>query len=142
MKTKIFLLLCLFIGVGLPQLVAQKSNSKGTKSEQGWRQSTYWSPVYSGDQMVDYLVGDVMVHFVAHFKNGLCQFENDQIKGEVTSGSGEVFEIKEFDKYNFTDGLNFTWKFNLIGDWGSHYIGTLTYSVLTGIIVVERVVKS
>ena len=87
--------------------------------------------------MVDFLDGVVKVHFVDHFKNGVLRFENDQIKGEATSGSGEVFEITESDKYNFADGLKMTCKFKFVGDRGSRYIGVLTYSTLTGEFTVE-----
>jgi hypothetical protein len=62
-------------------------------------------------------------------KDGYPQFENDQLKGEVTSGSGEIFQIKELDRYHNTWYL--TWHYLLIGNKGTHYIGTLTFSYWT-----------
>ncbi len=140
MKKKVLIITILFVVIGLTQLYAQKGNSTDSKSYQGWTESLYWAPVYSGDQIIDCLSGTVAVHFVSHFKNGSLMFENDQIKGEVTSVSGEVFELKELDRYNCADGLSFAWKFNLMGNWGTHYIGTLTYNMLTGVVMDERAV--
>ena len=133
MKTKTFLLLCLFLGIGLTQLSAQNDNSWGTKSVQGWFQGTYYSPVYCGDEMVDYLEGGwLRVHDGAHYKNGKFIWETDQLKGEVTSVTGEVFKVIEIDKTYFTDHWYVTWKFSLMGNWGSHYVGSFTYSYWTG----------
>ncbi len=140
MKTMKFFIVCLFLFVGLPQLYAQKGNSANSKSVRGWKECPYWTFVFMDGQYIGFLSGSVMVHYVSHFKNGSFITETDQIKGEVTSVSGEVFELKEVDKYNFAEGLNFTWRFNLIGERGTHYIGTLTFNMLTGMIIDERVV--
>jgi hypothetical protein len=129
------------MGIGLTRLSAQKGNLNGSRSLQGWSEYGYGVIVYSGGEVIDYLVGGVRVHFVAHFKNGSFLYETDQIKGEVTNGYGEVFELKEVDKYNFTDGMYLTSKFNLIGDQGTHYIGSLTYNFLTGEIMVGKAVS-
>ena len=139
MKTKsIIISLCLIMGVALTQATAQ---NKGNKTVQGWYQSTYWTPVYCGDEIVDYLSGGILrVHYVIHYKDGNYQWETDQLKGEVTSQTGEVFQIREIDKTYFTDHWYITWHYNLIGNLGTHYIGTLTYSYWTGEITVGNTV--
>lgn len=139
MKTKSILIsFCLILGVAITQATAQ---NHGTKTVQGWIQSTYWTPVYCGDEIVDNLSGGVIrVHYVIHYKDGNYQWETDKLKGEVTSQTGEVFQIREIDKTYFTDHWYVTWHYNLIGNWGTHYIGTLTYSYWTGQITVGNTV--
>ncbi len=71
------------------------------------------------------------------FKNGdVLAKEVDQIKGTVTSTTGEVFTIRETDKYFYIDHWVMKWHYNLIGDQGSHYTGTLFYDYSTGEITV------
>jgi hypothetical protein len=133
MKIKTLFLTCLLLGIGLSQLSSQNANSTDTKTYQGWFMSTYYTPVYCNGQLVDYLEGgSIKVHFVVHYKDGKYKWETDQLKGAVTSVTGEVFTISELDKYYFTDHWYVTWHFNLRGDWGTHYIGTVTYSYFTG----------
>lgn len=141
MKTKLFLFVCLFAGIFVtPSFAQDKANS----AQQGWVEGTYWSPVYCGDQMVDNLEGGwIRAHYVYRlFKNGdLIYKEIDQIKGEVTSdNTGEVFKIREIDKWFYTGQWVFTWKYNLIGDQGSHYIGTLTINYSTGELTIGKTV--
>ncbi|MCA1756157.1 MAG: hypothetical protein LC649_01710 [Bacteroidales bacterium] len=126
MKTKTLIIsLCLIFGIALSQAEAQSSKSR---VDQGWTTGTYWSPVFCGDELVDFLRGgSIRVHYVVHYtKDGAYNFEIDQIKGEVTSITGETFRIRETDRIYFTDYWYVTWKYNLIGDMGTHYIGTLT----------------
>lgn len=141
MKTRTFFMLILLICIGLKGLQAQNIDPTSTKSFQGWYQSTYWSPVYCGEQFKEYLEGGtISVHYIVHYKNGKYQWETDQIKGEVKSQSGETFIISELDKTYFTDHWYLTWRFNLKGDRGTHYIGTLTYSYWTGETTVVKAV--
>jgi len=137
MKMKSILIsLFLFSGVALTGAYGQ---GKAQKAEQGWFMSAYWSPVYCGEKMVDLLDGgSIRVHYV--IPSGSKYYEIDRIFGEVTSQTGEVFKIREVDKYYFTDHWYLTWHYNLIGDRGTHYIGTLTYSYWTGEITVGQTV--
>ena len=140
MKTKLlFISLCLILGIALNTANAQK---KDKKTEQGWYTSTYWSPVFCDDILVDVLSGgEIRIHYVYHYNPGKDVWEIDQIKGEVTSSlTGETFRIREVDKYYFIDNWFVTWHYNLIGDAGSHYIGTLTYNYATGEITVGKTV--
>ncbi len=139
MKAKnILILLCLFIAFSVFQANAQGNDNR---SVQGWFQSTYWSPIFCDDVLVDYLEGGTLFcHYVVHYKNGSYNWEIDQLKGEVTSSSGEVFRVREIDKTYFTDHWYVTWHFSLLGDQGTHYIGTLTYSYYTGEVTVGKIV--
>lgn len=137
MKTKtLFISLCIITGLALTSAYGQ---GKAQKAVQGWFMSEYWSPVYCGDTMVDLLEGgSIRVHYVV--PSGGKYYEIDQLKGEVTSQTGEVFQVRETDKYYFTDHWYVTWHYNLIGDRGTHYIGTLTYSYWTKEITIGKVV--
>ncbi len=129
MKTKTCILVCLLLSFGLAQVIAQKSNAKDTKSIQYWYESTYWAPVFCGGEFKELLEGGkITVHVVLHYKDGIALWEKDQIKGEVTSETGEVFQIRgELDKWYYVgDDLYLTWHNNLIGNWGTHYIGDVT----------------
>ena len=139
MKTKCFLIVCVFMCATWTYSTAQ---DKANKAVQGWSTSTYWSPVFCDGEFVEVLSGgEIRVHFVKHYKDGLFINRIDQIKGTVTSEqTGEVFKIREVDKTYFTDSWNVTWHYNLKGDMGTHYIGTLTYNYWTGAITVGKTV--
>lgn len=137
-KKALSISICLFLGVALTGAFGQ---GKSQRADQGWFMSGYWSPVYCGDNMVDLLEGGtIRVHYVVHNNGYAKYYEIDRLKGEVTSQTGEVFQIGETDKYYFTDHWYVVWHYNLIGDRGTHYIGTLTYSYWTGEIVVGKTV--
>jgi hypothetical protein len=132
MKAKVFLFACLLIGITTLSVHAQ---DKANNADQGWVVGTYWAPVFCDGVMVDYLEGGtIMVHFVFRiFKNGkLLAKEIDQVKGEVMSSSGETFTIREVDKFIYEDNWVLTYHYNLIGDLGTHYTGTLTYNYSSG----------
>jgi hypothetical protein len=129
MKTKTFIMVCLLLGIGMTQLSSQNIKSTETRTYQGWFTAGYWSPVFCGDEFKELLQGGVVsCHYVMHYKDGNFKWEVDQIKGYVTSESGEVFQIKvEVDKwYLMGDDLWVTWHTNLLGNRGSHYIGDVT----------------
>jgi hypothetical protein len=139
MKTKTLLISILLMGgLAAGTSYGQKSNMA---TIQGWFMSSYWSPVFCGDNLVDLLEGgSISVHYVIHRNANAMFYEIDQIKGEVTSQTGEVFQIRETDCYYFTDHWYLVWHFNLTGDRGTHYIGTLTYSYWTREITVRKTV--
>lgn len=138
MKTKTFLIgLCLIFGLALTGVYGQ---GKDTKSVQYWDVLDYYTPVYCGDQMVDYITGEAAFHVIDHYKDGVWQWEIAQVKGEVTGYYGEVFKMKEVDKYWIPEFGILTWHYNLIGNWGHHYIGFLTYSYITGEMTIGKTV--
>jgi hypothetical protein len=136
MKTKTLLLLCLFLGIGLTQLSAQK-NAKGTYSEKiavVWE--SYWMPIVCNGDFVDWLFGTVTVNCEYHYENGVAAWLNYHTVGEAVStdygdivGTGEVFTIKENDFKQMTvSGVwprYLTFHFNLNGNMGNHYQGTV-----------------
>ena len=134
-EKKTILLLCLFLGTGLTQTSAQATKSAQYKVELG-----YYTPVFCGDEMVDYLEGVVMFHVIDHYKNGNWQWEIAQAKGEATGLYGEVFQLTETDKFWLPVYGLLVWHFNLKGNRGNHYIGSLTYSYITGEMVVRKTV--
>jgi len=127
MKKILFLIgMCLVMGLFTVQLNAQKTSPK---TIQGWATGTYYGPVFCDGEMVDYLEGGTLrIHYVVKYKDGMFQWEIDQLKGQVTSVTGETFRIRETDHTYFKDHWYVTWHYNLIGDQGTHYTGTLTWS--------------
>lgn len=137
MKTKSLLLLILFMGFPAVQALAQGKNAKSVqyKTELG-----YFTPVYCGDVVVDYVEGVVMFHIIDHYKNGEWKWEIAQAKGEAMGQYGEVFKVREVDKYYIPKFGILTWHYNLIGNKGNHYIGSLTYNFITGELTVDKTV--
>lgn len=136
MKTTFILVLCFILAGAFTTISAQE---KSNGASQGWMESSYWSPVFCDGELVDVLEGgEIMIHYVFKtFKKGFpVAKEIDSIKGWVISQSGETFKIRETDKYYRTDYWVVTWHYNLIGDQGTHYTGTLTYDYSTGTISV------
>ena len=131
MNAKSILVLCFLIGASFTMASGQE---KSNRALQGWVEGSYWSPVYCDGVMVDELSGGHLeIHYVFKtFKNGrVLAMEVDRLKGTVESVSGEIFEIREVDKYVKVDHWVVTWHYNLLGDQGSHYTGWITYDYLT-----------
>jgi hypothetical protein len=141
MKTKTFFLICLLSGIGLTRLSGQVFPPvvEGTKSvaftmEWDWI-GGYFTPVFCPNkqgvlEQVDYVTGSVTAHAVWHFVNGNKMWYNVITRGDVEGTSGEVFTISEQDKGSWTtegDDLGATWHFNLKGDQGNHYLGSVTW---------------
>jgi hypothetical protein len=128
MKTRAFLLICLFLGIGLTQLSAQ--NKKGTGDDVFW---TTWDTYYiyacnSNGEVTDMLVGPVTIHVVRHYQDGVWLWERAHYTGEIVSvgldgqsGTGEVFRL--MDHWTTQEiGIGGTGHFNARGDRGTHYI--------------------
>jgi hypothetical protein len=123
MKTKTFLLVFLFTGLGLIRLSAQNGKN-GTGAINGFFEwDGYKQPVYCDGEIVDYLTGTVSLHSVAIFKDNVVLTYNQHLFGEVYSTvTDEIFRLNEIDKCDETSMLD-PFHFNLIGNKGSHYIG-------------------
>jgi len=130
MKTKTLILLCLFMGIGLTQLSAQKGKN-GNGAISLWKVwDGYWQPVYCDGVNVDNLTGTVTYHVVIHYKNGNMISENVHYTGVVqSSNTTEEFKLSEVDKVDDINGI-ISWHFNLIGNQGTHYIGSMTWDAV------------
>lgn len=137
-KIRVLTLVCFFSGlIAIGAFAQDKSN----RAEQVWTTSQgYWTPVYCDGVQVDELSGgEIVAHYVFRmFKNGdVMAKQVAMVKGMITSDlTGEVFMIREIDKYEYVDHWVVDWHYNLIGDQGSHYTGWLTYDYRSGEITV------
>lgn len=125
MKTKTIILICLLLGIGLVELSAQTK----TVVLEGSVPNGYFLPIICNGTNVDYLVGDFSYHVELHYVNGIPIWQQGQARGELTSSAGEVFKLKETDKKHNCNGCSMTLNYNLIGNKGNHYIGTLIWDL-------------
>ena len=143
MKTKTFLVLCLFLSFSLAQLSAQsdKGSNGITKTfVNKINDFGYWAPVYCDGVLVDELWGNIKVQYLTHVENNSLKWEILIWKGELTGWYGEVFQIHEADKIGIPDAGIYTYHFNLVGNMGSHYINSGTYDWKTGIVTIDKAV--
>ena len=103
MKRKFFLLpFCLFLGAASFQLSAQDVHSK---ARQFWTTGTFYTPVWCDGVMVDYVEGNVRVHWIYFGEPGNWEWDIQQIKGVATSLiTGAVFKYKEIDRVTWLNG--------------------------------------
>lgn len=97
MKTKTLFVICLLLGIGLPRLSAQNSNSHGTYTET-WEQQVNWmAPIYCEGVEVDRIVNSSAdARIIEHFKDGVSQFTHYIISGEGESTqTDETFTFNE-----------------------------------------------
>ena len=106
-------------------------NTKGTGTIAGDRVTDSYWPVYCNGTQIDFLVGTITYHDVVHFKDENLTWAHAQGFGEAVSTwigtpeTAEVFTVQEID-HKFIPGQAFstiTW--NIKGNKGSHYIGTV-----------------
>ena len=124
-------------------IVGQKSHNNRSTVE--WDvEWTYWLDVECGD-WTDLLSGPVTAHVVSHYKNGEIFSTIFHTTGLIESANtDEVFIVNEVSKDNFpADYIDL--QFNIRGNMGSHYIGTMTWDYVpgdwdTGIMITRRFV--
>ena len=80
MKTKTFFILCLIIGMATTRLFSQNKTVQFKVKD-----AEYHTYVFCDGVQVDFLSGTARLHVVYHLKDGNCQREIDQYKGEATS---------------------------------------------------------
>jgi len=143
MKTKIILVLCLIMGIGMAQLSAQ-GNQKSEETKTYVYKNIdygYWAPVYCGGNLVDELWGTVKVQFVIHVENGMEKWDILIWSGELKSShNDEIFRIQEIDKIGIPAAGIYTYHFNLKGNMGSHYINSGNLNMSDWTIVVDKTV--
>jgi hypothetical protein len=138
MKTKTFFMLCLLSGIWFTELSAQlpdpyahNKHGTGATITMGGP-DLVWDigvPVYCDGNWVDILNITCIAHYLDHWKDGQWISLDISIHGEaVSSSTGEVFKYNEkFTNSGFTrDPFILSWRCNVIGDRGSHYIMSFT----------------
>jgi hypothetical protein len=138
MRTKTFLLFCLFMGMGLTQLSAQvpdpPDNKNGTGTVTGYHEyEGYLLQAYCDGVLAEELEGTLYVHYQVHFKNGNFVWALHECSGEFisTSGSGEVFKVHDIP-HKYDPNMEFQYEsYNFIGNQGSHYVGKLAWNNIT-----------
>lgn len=138
MKTKSLLMIaCFFAGAALMSISAQTND---TKSDQYWVKTYYYTPVFCDGIWIDRVEGELTIHVVDHYKNGKWVWQNLQINCEATGMlSGETFKFHMTEKYSRATRIS-DWRYNMIGDMGSHYIGSLTYNYSNGDFTINKTV--
>jgi hypothetical protein len=137
MKPKTFLLLCLFMGIGLMQLSAQSEKKDGNHAVAYWwnEQIGYFplvcsdvAPKFVGDPDFEWLTATVNIHVVEKWKNGQLNSIIWKVNWEpATSSWGEVFNVNEKDILSpeyYQDGEKLAtdyWYANIIGNLGHQY---------------------
>jgi hypothetical protein len=144
MKTKTLLMICLLLGVGLFKVSAQmpKNNQLTGSVSYYYVWDTYWQTAFCNGVQVLQLSGIVTGHMVDHYKNGVGIWSQQNWSGEAVSvdftdqngnnilGTGEIFKVSAPNKVDWI-GSFVTWHFNLIGNKGSHYIGSFSLNWVT-----------
>ena len=137
MKTKTFLLFCLFMGMGITQLSAQwwplpPNGKTGTISySEGW--DGYYIPVFIDGVLVDELTGSVNIHNVLLIQNGEPIRITQHMVGEIQSSNPpyEVFKVSDMSHVFYAEDT-FTFRTTVIGNFGTHYIMNFLYNPATG----------
>jgi hypothetical protein len=145
MKTKTFLLLCLFLGIGLTQLSAQNGKNGNGTDTFFWvvdisDEAHYYLdiPVNCDNNVVERLEGTVTIHQVNHFQAGggvdpawIQHRFSGELKGDLTD---EVFKLNDILKEKPPYGIGtISGRVNLVGNKGSRYILIYNWSWETGI---------
>jgi len=124
--TKTFLLLCLFLGIGLTQLFAQKTTVKyeltGDVPEPIMCDGVeYWLTGVLYGQEVD-----------IYYKDGELKKGINHLKGELTNvETGEIFQIHIKYKGDYVDGYVIETT-NFKGNMGTHANQRLVWDVVAG----------
>lgn len=99
MKTKAFLLVCLFLGIGLTQLFAQNTKNTGwVTSKETFDAGMFSEPIFSSTgNIIDWLNGPITAQYARYYKNGVWLIELAHFYGELVSdATGEVFRLNDF----------------------------------------------
>ncbi len=131
MKIKIFLLVCLFIGIGLTKLSAQNS-----RDVYDWPVPAFvvQLDVYCDGQLVDQVINttDYILKCRDKYKNGEWTAWNQHLNNVAfeSTRTKETFKMQGHEKGAFNEGMGYgEFRFNLIGNKGSHYIVSIEYKL-------------
>ena len=150
MKTKTFFMLCLLLGIGSTQLYAQlqypdpyahNKHGTGATITTGGSEYWVWVPVFCNEEFVGLLSVDYTVHYLDHWKDGNWISYVISVQGEAKSeATGEIFEFNEqIKEYGMTTPpWILSWKLNLRGDKGSHYIMSVSWDITNDIFTIDK----
>lgn len=132
MKTKTFLLLCLFLGIGLTQLSGQNTKTY-----------PYTVPIVGNSYVISIVCNGVEVDQIAypasydlkerdHYKNDIFKWASGSVtNAQYTSIlTNEVFKANDMEKIDFSTGI-LVWHMNLSGNMGNHYNLKIVYDIST-----------
>jgi hypothetical protein len=145
MKTKTFLLICLFLGIGMRQLSAQLPPiiPDGTKSIV-WTFPWPWVENISCGDYEDVLEGVITFHETDLFKNGVITRGENHGDGTLTNANGDEFEIHinfkgEAPVDAFGNYMNYTFHYNIVGENGAIFVGAASMTQ-DGVFTIEKAV--
>jgi hypothetical protein len=128
MKTKTFLFVCLFLGMAITQVSAQKKPGGSHNVPLFYTYSGEW-PIECDGVLVDKLAGELSFHLsqfcFATPDGDVTIWAIQKFSGTLTSTwTGEVFEVSEVDKYNIPQKTPeiYTWHGIYKGNRGHTYI--------------------
>jgi hypothetical protein len=133
MKTKTFLLLCLFLGIGLTQLSAQ-NGKKGSGTVSYEAEYGPWTvPVYCEGVISDYVsCKNLIVKVTEQYVKGELKRVTQKVEShEWTSTTGEVYKGEAmFDHVDFFKGYAIS-HLHLIGKKGNNITQELKFDTTT-----------
>jgi hypothetical protein len=99
MKTKVFFMLCLLLGIGLTKLSAQNGKDITGSVAYSYPNIGFVSEIWCDGVFVDYIQGAATAHIVDHYKNNLWQWEVLHFSGTATGLNGAIYTFSELDKW-------------------------------------------
>ena len=125
MKLKsILVILCLIAGAGLTQLSAQNPEPEGNSY---WIEKTIWTPIMCDGVLEEWISGNMKIHVVDKYKDGIWVRQLIQARGEATGyWTGRTFKFSRVGKYYPLEDKSI-FHYNLSGNDGSHYVMRLMF---------------
>jgi len=102
----------------------------------------YLTPLICDGEVVDNVSGYISSHWRVHYKDGVREWIIINFSGVLTSSNGEMLTIRETDKIKYEEGMDpiYTVRWNIMGEDGSHYIGSGYVDWTTWDVVAEKTV--
>lgn len=101
----------------------------------------YYAPIICDGVTIDYLWGEVDWHCTMHYVDHVLKNMIMTYRGTLTSNkTGEVFIIKETDKWNHPQEGVMAFRLNLRGNMGSHILTSGYVNLETWEITIEKTI--
>ena len=137
MKTKVFILLCFFLGIGLTQLSAQNGKNGSGIVRFDFNVAGKFFPVFCEGVVVDLLYSPYgwTCYTTQHFVNGELTWYRDKPNKDVqmvSVNTGEIFSLGGgMDQWHLQNN-SFVWFSVFIGEMGNHYSFRIIFDYSTG----------